>query len=488
MVQGLGPQGTHTQSLEYTGSPLRTALSVAIIGGGWAGLAAAVELCTAGASVTVYEAAKRLGGRARSVAIDGRVLDNGQHILIGAYRETLRLIRHVHRNIDKRKEARAGHASSNAGHRPSTLLHRLPLTLQHPAGNFRLRLPPSWLPLPAPLPLAIGLLGVRGVTLAEKRAAARFIRGLQALDYRLDADSSVTSLLDRTGQAGALRRMLWEPLCLAALNTPPEHASAQIFANVLRDSLGGDRYATDLLLPAVDLGQLFPDAAATFIAAHGGRIRLSCRIEHMTRDKQHWCIGDESFDHVIIATAPQHAVPLLTGHAEIHSVATQLGAYDYEPIGTVYAAYPPEVRLPAPMLGLSDAAGNKLGQWAFDHGRLCRTPGLIAFVLSARGRWDERDNAALMVALHQELQAALRRRLPFPVWHKTLRERRATFSCRPDLFRPNASMPLPGLHLAGDYVCADYPATLEGAVRSGIQAARSILAASPIPPLPPGRG
>ena len=174
MVQGLGPQGAYTQSLEYTGSPLRTALSVAIIGGGWAGLAAAVELCTAGASVTVYEAAKRLGGRARSVAIDGRVLDNGQHILIGAYRETLRLIRHVHRNIDKCKEAQAGHASSNAGHRPSTLLHRLPLTLQHPAGNFRLRLPPSWLPLPAPLPLAIGLLGARGVTLAKSPAILGF--------------------------------------------------------------------------------------------------------------------------------------------------------------------------------------------------------------------------------------------------------------------------------------------------------------------------
>ena len=138
------------------------------------------------------------------------------------------------------------------------------------------------------------------------------------------------------------------------------------------------------------------------------------------------------------------------------------------------------------MLGLSDGARYNLGHWAFDHGRLYRTPGLIAFVLSARGRWDERDNAALMVALHRELQAALRQQLPFPTWHKTLRERRATFSCRPNLFRPNTSTLLPGLHLAGDYVCADYPATLEGAVRSGIQAASSILAASPIPPLPPG--
>lgn len=453
--------------------------SVAIIGGGWAGLAAAVELCAAGTPVTLYEAARQLGGRARRVNIGGHALDNGQHILIGAYHETLRLMQRVHRE-------------TGAGNMSKGLLRRLPLAIQHPAGGFHFRLPPSWLPLPAPWHLAYGLLCARGCMFAEKITAARFMRGLQARNYRLNTDITVSDLLERAGLTGPLRHLLWEPLCLAALNTPPEHASAQIFANVLRDSLGGDRRATDLLLPAADLGRIFPDTAAAFIETRGSRVRLSCRIEHLARPEQTgrthspppgWCIDGETYDHVIIATAPQHAVPLLEQHAETRPIAARLAIYDYEPIGTVYAAYPSAVRLPTPMLGLGNA-GERLGQWAFDRGQLGNPPGLIAFVLSARGRWDERDNAALMSALHRELEAALNRPLPQPLWHKTLRERRATFSCRPNLPRPPGATPLAGLWLAGDYVCADYPATLEGAVRSGIEAARGILSASSAPTPP----
>jgi hydroxysqualene dehydroxylase len=96
--------------------------------------------------------------------------------------------------------------------------------------------------------------------------------------------------------------------------------------------------------------------------------------------------------------------------------------------------------------------------------------------LSAQGTWDERDGASLMAALHGELEEALGKKLPQPLWHQVIRERRATFSCRPDLPRPTAKTPLRGLWLAGDYVCADYPATLEGAVRSGVAAARGVLA------------
>ena len=497
------------QASTRTGAPPRAAPRVAIIGGGWAGLAAAVELCAAGAPVVLYEAARQLGGRARRVDIDGHTLDNGQHILIGAYRETLRLIRRVHHSGSATGATSGADNAGKAGNIGDTgeagserLLRRLPLSIEHPAAGFRLR-PPAWLPLPAPLHLACGLFGARGCTLAEKTAAARFMRDLQVRDYRLDADASVEALLDHAGCTGALRRLLWDPLCLAALNTPPERASAQIFANVLRDSLGGDRCAADLLLPAIDLGRLFPDAAAAFIAARGGHIRRSRRIEHCERleqperndrghePRQRWRIDGETYDHVILATAPQHAAPLLERHAATRSIAARLAAYDYEPIGTVYIAYPPTVRLPAPMLGLggrSVSADARLGQWAFDRGQLCGEAGLIAFVLSARGRWDERDNAALTAALHHELEAALNRPLPPPRWHKTLRERRATFSCRPNLFRPAGETPLPGLTLAGDYVCADYPATLEGAVRSGVGAAGSILAAPLAPQSLPGTG
>lgn len=427
-------------------------LRIAVIGGGWAGLTAAVELAAAGCRVTLFEAARQLGGRARSVSLHGQTLDNGQHILVGAYRETLRLMRSV-------------------GADPEHLLRRLPLELAFPGARpkpFRLRL----LRLPAPLHLAAGLLMARGAPLAGKLAAARFMRRLQADGYRLAADCSVGELLDRHGQHGALRRRLWEPLCLAALNTAPENASAQIFANVLRDSLGGGRADTDLLLPAADLDRLFVAPAAAFIRRHGGDIRLSARIERIGDDCS---VAGMSFDRVVLACAPQHAVPLLAGHPATAPLAGRIAGYAYEPIATVYLAYPAEVALPFPMLGLNAGHDGELGQWAFDRGALCGTPGLIACVLSAHGDWEACDNDALAERLHRELQAALQRTLPAPRWWRTLRERRATFSCRPDLPRAAASSGRAGLWIAGDHACADYPATLEGAVRSGVAAARGCL-------------
>jgi len=428
-----------------------------VIGGGWAGLAAAVELtgASAGVKVSVFEAARQLGGRARSVGVHGHALDNGQHILVGAYRETLRLMNRV-------------------GADPERLLKRLPLELSFPGSQpaFRMRLPR----LPAPLHLAIGLFAARGCSLAEKISAVRFMRFLQASDYRLDADSTVAALLDRHAQHGSLRRYLWEPLCLAALNTEPANASAQIFANVLRDSLGGGRADTDLLLPAADLDRLFPLAAADFIRARGGEIRLATRVERLDDGL---CIAGEAFDRIILATAPQHAQKLLEQGGDTTGIAALLAGYAYEPIGTVYVGYPPELCLPFPMLGLDGGAEGKLGQWVFDRGALGGAHGVMGFVLSARGAWDEHDNDALTAALHAELEAALRKKLPQPLWHQVIRERRATFSCRPDLPRPSEKTARGGLWLAGDYVCANYPATLEGAVRSGVAAAQGVLASRP---------
>jgi len=424
-------------------------LKVAVIGGGWAGLAAAVELSAAGATVTVFEAAKQLGGRARRVDIHGHALDNGQHILLGAYRETLRLMNRV-------------------GARPERVLKRLPLALRHPAAGFSLELPG----LPAPLHLAAGLLSAKGCSVCEKFSAVRFMLALQADHYRLATDCTVAELLDRHGQSGALRRFMWEPLCLAALNTPADKASAQVFANVLCDSLGGGRADTELLLPTVDLGQIFPDAAAEFVTARGGRIVLSTRIEALDPSLE---IESERFDHVILATAPQHAADLLEKRAETALIAAQLADYDYEPIATLYAGYPSDVTLPCPMLGLESSTPGGLGQWVFDRGALTGMPGVMAFVLSANGVWDERDSESLMAALHRELENALARKLPAALWHQLIRERRATFTCRPNLPRPTTQTALRGLWLAGDYVCAGYPATLEGAVRSGVTAARRIL-------------
>jgi squalene-associated FAD-dependent desaturase len=435
---------------------MNRALKIAVVGGGWAGLAAAVEACAAGADVTLLEAARQLGGRARSVQLAGRTLDNGQHLLLGAYRETLRLMRTV-------------------GADPQRVLKRQPLALDYPATGFRLRLPR----LPAPLNLAAGLAMARGASLTEKIAAARFMRYLQASDYRLDHECTVAELLDRNGQHGCLRRHLWEPLCLAALNTAPQDASAQVLANVLADSLGGARADTDLLLPAADLDQLFAQPAARFIAAHGGTLRLSARVEGFAIDASAGTspllVAGERYDRLIVATAPQHATALLAAHAPTRDIAAQLGTYAFEPIGTLYAQYDPQLRLPRAMLGLGNRAGTGPGQWVFDRGQLGGEPGLMAFVLSAQGAWEHGARAELLAALHGELESALARRLPPPSWHALIREARATFACRPGVPRPSAASAIAGVWLAGDYCCARYPATLEGAVRSGVAAAHGAL-------------
>ena len=423
---------------------------IAVIGGGWAGLSCAVQLAAAGRRVCVFEAARQLGGRARRIETYGGPLDNGQHILLGAYRETLRVMR-------------------LAGADPEHLLQRHALELDYPARGFRMGLPR----LPAPLHLAVGLLSARGCSPGEKFAAARFMRALQADAYRVDDQVTVAELLDHHRQYGSIRRLLWEALCLAALNTAPENASAQIFANVLRDSLGGSREDTDLLLPNADLGQVFPDAAARFITGLAGEIRLSTRVNSVAP----LLAGDgEAFAQVVIAVAPQHAAPLLHALPETGGIAAMLDGYDFEPITTVYLGYPGNVHLPFPMLGMDIGTPGHHGQWVFDRGQLGGAAGIMGFVLSARGAWDELGNDRLAATLHEELQDVLQEKLPPPLWHKTIRERRATFSCRPGLQRPPSRTPHRGLWLAGDYVCADYPATLEGAVRSGVAAAQDILA------------
>ena len=403
--------------------------TVAVIGGGWAGLAAAVELTAAGIDTTLFEAGRVLGGRARSVSIDGRKLDNGQHILLGAYRETLALMRRL-------------------GADPERLFERRPLQVIEPDG-FHLALPC----LPAPLNVAWGLLTAKGIGLREKLATAWWMEGVKARKFQLDTDMTVAAWLDAAGQTGRLRRHLWEPLCLAALNTAAEQASAQLFANVLRDSLGSARRAdTDLLLPHVDFGQLLAEPAQRWLLAHGAEVRAGQRIEALTAGDDGVDIDGSHFDGAIIATAAQHAAKLWPAMS---------ARYDYEPIATVYLQFSATTGLPFPLINLA----GKHGQWVVDRGN-----GLLACVLSGHGAWESLDDEALAATLQRELglgeQAS---------WQKVIRETRATLSARPGLLRPGCATTHPRVFLAGDYTWADYPATLEGAVRSGLRAARRII-------------
>jgi len=410
-------------------------------------MAAAVTLAQGGAVPTVYEAAQTLGGRARRTVLDGITLDNGQHILIGAYRETLRVLGEI--GID-----------------PDVALLRMPLALEI-AGRFRLRAPR----LPAPLHVAAGLLCARGLAFADRLKIVRFMRAMRACGYRLAEDVPIPELLAAHRQLGAPTELLWEPLCVAALNTPLAAASAQVFLNVLRDSLGADRAASDLLLPRTDLSALLPEPAARHVEAHGGCVLFGRRVDALSPAADGLEIGGETYSAAILACAPQHAARLLEASGLLPETRTILQRLTFEPIYTCYLQYAANVALPHPMLGL----GEGLLQWAFDRGALGGPRGLIAAVVSARGEHEELLHGAFAETAHREL-ARVVPNLPAPTWSRVIAERRATFSCVPRLTRPDNATGVAGLFLAGDYTASDYPATLEGAVRSGVAAARLALA------------
>lgn len=437
-------------------------MNIGVIGGGWAGFAAAIELARAGQQVTVYEAGKVLGGRARRLASPqpsgtAAGFDNGQHLLAGAYSETLRLMEMV------------DPGSSDAG------FLRLPLALVYPEG-VSIRAPR----LPAPLHLAAALLFARGLTLSEKLSAIGFMRALKKIDFAPAPEATVAEAL--AGQPQAVRRYLWEPICVAALNTPVEQASFRVFARVLRDALTGKAANSDFLIPARDLSALFPEPAAAWLQKNGGEVRTRARVSALQRAgaqwKARWDGGEAVHDRIVVATAPAHAANLLAPLVDCQALACRLGAIDYEPLLTVYAAYPALPRFPAPLLGWVEPAP----MFIFDL-QACR-PDLklgmanaIAVVVSASGPHLEWDDARWI----EEIDARMRQTfgpLPQPRLLKRIIERRATFACRPGLFRPPAKTPCPGLFLAGDYIDGPYPATLEGAVRSGVQCAQTLLATS----------
>lgn len=406
---------------------------VAIVGAGYAGCAAAATLAARGARVTLFEAGEVPGGRARRVRSREIELDNGQHILVGACTGLAHLMRQV--GV------------------PADAVLRMPLELRY-ADGFALRA--LW--LPAPLGLAGGLLAARGLPLREALGAIRFLSRMGRQGFRLERDRTVAQLLAENRQEGRAAHYLWRPLCVSALNTPPDRASARVFLAVLRDTLAAGAGASDLLLPRVDLSRLFPEPACAFVRAHGGEVRLGETVRDLAALRA-------SHDAVIVAVGPHQVKALAPGLAP---------DYGYQPIYTCYLQYPETAKLPLPMLGLAGG----LVQWAFDRGALTGERGRIACVISAQGDHQQMTHEALAATCHAELAAALGA-LPAPRWWRVIAEKRATVACTPGLARPAARTAIPGVFLAGDYTDPDYPPTLEAAVRSGVRAAELALQERP---------
>jgi squalene-associated FAD-dependent desaturase len=424
-----------------------------------------LALSEGGAYVEVFEAARTPGGRARSVSRKDLLFDNGQHILIGAYSRCLKLF--------------ASFGLPEAG------LLRIPLALEVP-GKFRFQTP-RW---PAPWHIIAGVVSARGLTSIEKFSLLRWMiaRKLQ----RFKAPEGVTVDAWCADLPASVMRWMIEPLCISALNTPSSEASAESFAAVLRDSLGADRAASDLLIPIVDLGTLMPERAMASLQARGCAVHLGRSVRRVTQMPNGWQIeaampeqnqtpldlAHPDFDAVVLATPPWITRDLIAqlNCAAVSGLQAILDNLRYEPITTVYLKPTKPVAMSRPMLAMEyDPKRDAHGQFLFDKTRCGGPAGWLAVVVSAASSSAGLDSSTLAEACSRQTQSTIGQGFEVEdFWVVT--EKRATFACTPGLKRPGAQLPVPGLYLAGDYTEGEYPATLEQAVRSGETAARTALA------------
>jgi squalene-associated FAD-dependent desaturase len=435
-------------------------MKIAVIGAGWAGMAAAVTATHAGHTAIVFEAAQTIGGRARALKCllpnkKEILLDNGQHILIGAYTETLKLMHTV--GID-----------------PRTSLLSMPMALLFADGRG-LQFP-NW---PTPLDALAGILGARGWSITDKASLLRVALGWQLKRFQCAPLETVATLCKSCSPR--VMAELIEPLCVSALNTPAAQASGQVFLRVMQDALFGVQGGSRLLLPRLDLSELFPSAAARWVVQQGGHVRLGARVTSVQALGAQWQVEDEVFDAVIIAASSSESAKILArcARAAPEKIAKKMQAWAdtadqlaFEAITTVYA-WAPTATLPHPMLALRshDASPGQTtfpAQFVFDRGQLGGPPGLLAFVASASSG----DRQTLQAQVLEQAQSQLGLTLQAI---QTVVEKRATFACTPGVQRPTSFISL-GLVACGDYVAGPYPATLEGAVRSGVRAAQSLFA------------
>jgi squalene-associated FAD-dependent desaturase len=414
-------------------------MRVAVVGAGWAGLAAAVEATRAGHRVVLDDMAPQPGGRGR-----GAEWDCGQHLLIGAYTRTLALLRDLGVAVD-------------------AVLWRQPLALQYPDGRG--------LALPAGAPTLAFLRGVLaargwrpGARLALLGAATRWLLA----GFTCAEDVTVDALCAR--MPAPLRRDFIDPLCVAALNTPPSQASGQVFLRVLHDALFSGPGGSDLLLPRVGLSALLPDPAVRWLRMHGAHCRWRRRATALRPAAGGWLLDGERFDAVILACSAVEAARLVGEIAPAWRRAA--AAIEHHAILSVYL-HDRSLRLAQPLTLLASGADSP-AQFALDLGRLGRGPATHAFVVSAADALlADGVAAAAQVVLAQARRVFAGAFRSADALRHAAAERRATFACTAGLVRPPRHI-APGLLAAGDYVAGAYPATLEGAVRSGIAAAQAL--------------
>ncbi|GAA1120918.1 hydroxysqualene dehydroxylase HpnE [Kribbella jejuensis] len=433
---------------------------MAVVGGGLAGITAALALADADCSVDLLERRPKLGGLTHSFQRNGRWIDNGQHVFLRCCTSYLRLL-------------------DRLGVRDQVHLQQrldVPVRSGRYGGVGRIRRNR----MPAPLHLGPALASYRWLSVAERVAAVRAALAMGRVD-RTAAETDAQSFggwLAAHGQDARAVEALWELIGIATLNARADDASLAVAATVFQLGLLERTDAADIGWSLVPLQQLHGDAALRALTAAGAEVRLQAPVRGLQDNGGGWSIEGERYDDVVLAVPPADAARLLPDGA-VELPAGWAEALGSSPIVNAHVVFDRRV-LDTPFIAGVDSPV----QWAFDRTLQSATSEdeqYVAISLSAADGLIDTPVAdlreLLVPALRQLLPAAADARVKeFFV----TRERHATFRPAPasGRFRPVASTNRAGLHLAGAWTATGWPATMEGAVRSGEAAAASVLSAS----------
>jgi squalene-associated FAD-dependent desaturase len=435
---------------------------VVVVGGGLAGISAALTLADAGAAVTLLESKARLGGATWSFRRRGLSFDNGQHVFLRCCTSYLAFLERL--------------GASSSVH----LQDRLDLPVVAP-GGARARLRRSR--LPAPLHLAGSLIRYRHVPLTDRLRLGRALLPLRRADLADAAldDTTFAEFLHRHGQSDAAIGRLWDLICVPTVNLPASDASLTLAATVFQIGLLTDAAAGDIGWSRIPLSELHADHATAALERVGTDVRTSTPVERIEGSGGGAAVttATERIEaEAVVVAVPHDVAARLLADAVVG--ATRWSELGTSPIVNVHLVYDRRV-IHEEFLAVVDSPL----QFVFDRtatsGLADRSSGgeqCLAVSLSAASKWIAAPADALVAMAHDELArlfpAASAARLLDSV---VVRERAATFAGRPGTrrLRPGPVTGVRGLYVAGAWTDTGWPATMEGAVRSGVAAAEAVL-------------
>ncbi|HCU24618.1 MAG TPA: hypothetical protein DF383_06350 [Deltaproteobacteria bacterium] len=428
---------------------------ITIVGGGFAGLAAALRLQRSGAKLRLIEKRPFFGGRAYSFREpkSGVTLDNGQHLLMGCYHETFRFLKDLGTfdRLEVQKNLRVAFSEG-------------------PRRHHELRCP-NW---PAPLHLLWGLLRYPGLGWKDKRGMAALLKlskkvSKNAFDYD---EISVMELLRRSGQSETAIQKFWEPFGLATLNEALDLASARLFLEVLRRALLSGKADSSLAIPKVGLSELYANPAETYFREQGIPLHFNSQVLRIERESKTFRLfthNGESFqsDYLLLAVPPNAAAKILSADKDLSQAVPHLDRFASAPIVSINLWFE-NFRLPQTMIGLIDSPVH----WVFDKGTH-----LTLVISAAHALAQESKENLIKLAVAELIRFFPELESKKIIHFQVVKEQEATFSSRMSLnrYRPDNKTAVDRLFLAGDWTNTGLPATIESAVASGHRAAELIL-------------